>query len=93
MLSTPAFAEATYVVDDLSRSDPGVFGPQGAYAQAFALMAIAYASGSLVGPFLGGMVAERVGWDGLTAASGVVCAVCVGPCLWATGGRRRRGAG
>lgn len=53
-------------------------------------MGIAYAAGSLVGPFVGGLVAERVGWDGMTLASGVVCAACALPCLYATGGRRVR---
>lgn len=89
MMAVPAFAEATYVVDDLSAARPGVFGPRGAYAQAFALMNVAYAAGSLVGPFVGGLLAERVGWGNLTLGCGVVCGLCAVPCLYATGGRRR----
>lgn len=88
MLSTPAFTEATYTVDDKEKERPGVFGPKGAYAQAFALMNIAYAAGSLAGPFVGGLLAEWVGWDHLTLASGVLCGLCALPCLYATGGRR-----
>lgn len=89
MTAVPAFAEAMYVVDDEAAARPGVFGPRGAYAQAFALMTIAYAAGSLVGPFVGGLLAERVGWDGLTLGCGIVCGLCALPCLYATGGRRR----
>lgn len=92
MITTPAFAEAMYVVDDAEVAEPGVFGPRGAYAQAFALMTVAYAAGSLVGPFVGGLVgglmAERIGWKDLTLASGVLCGLCTVPCLYATGGRR-----
>ena len=88
MLATPAFTEATYVVDDGEAAEPGVFGPKGAYAQAFALMNIAYATGSLVGPFVGGSLAEWIGWDHLTLASGITCGLCALPCLYATGGRR-----
>lgn len=88
-LATPAFAEAMYVVDDAAAARPGVFGPKGAYAQAFGLMTVAYAAGSLVGPFVGGLMAERVGWDRVTLASGVLCGLCALPCLYATGGRRR----
>ena len=88
MLSTPAFTEVTYVVDDGEAAKPGVFGPKGAYAQAFALMNIAYATGSLVGPFVGGSLAEWIGWDHLTLASGITCGLCALPCLYATGGRR-----
>ena len=88
MLSTPAFTEAIYVVDDAEAADAGVFGPKGAYAQAFALMTIAYAAGSLVGPFVGGWLAEWMGWNNLTLASGILCGLCALPCLYATGGRR-----
>lgn len=88
LISTPAFTEAMYVVDDKEVARPGVFGRKGAYAQAFALMTIAYAAGSLVGPFVGGLMAERIGWNGLTLASGVLCGLCSLPCLYATGGRR-----
>ncbi|CAD6580661.1 MAG: hypothetical protein ASARMPRED_000288 [Alectoria sarmentosa] len=51
LMVTPAFTEAMYVVDDWEEAEPGVFGGKGAYAQAFSLMAIAYAAGSLAGPF------------------------------------------
>lgn len=88
MLATPSSTEAMYVVDDAEVAKPGVFGPKGAYAQAFALMTIAYASGSLVGPFVGGLLAEWIGWNYLTLASGVACGLCALPCLYATGGRR-----
>lgn len=85
---TPAFTEAMYVVDDWEEAEPGVFGGKGAYAQAFSLMTIAYAAGSLVGPFVGGLLAERIGWSSLTLCSGLLCGVCALPCLYATGGRR-----
>ena len=88
LMVTPAFTEAMYVVDDWEEAEPGVFGGKGAYAQAFSLMAIAYAAGSLVGPFVGGLLAERIGWSSLTLYSGLLCGVCALPCLYATGGRR-----
>ena len=88
MITTPAYAEAMYVVDDREAAEPGVFGPRGAYAAAFALMTAAYAAGSLVGPFVGGMMAERIGWKDVTLASGIVCGLCTIPCLYATGGKR-----
>ena len=90
MTSVPAFADAMYVVDDLSVAKPGIFGPQGAYAQSAGLMTVAYAVGGLVGPSVGGLLAERVGWDGMTLVAGIVCAVCALPCLYYTGGRRVR---
>ncbi len=79
------------MVDDWEAKEPGVFGPRGAYAQAFALMTIAYATGSLVGPFVGGLLAEGIGWERLTLVGGVACGLCALPCLYATGGKRSVG--
>ena len=90
LLDTPANMEAIYVVDDEAAAQPGVWGRQGAYAQAFALMSVAYAAGSLVGPFVGGLLAEWIGWNRLTLASGVLCGLCALPCMYATGGKRVR---
>lgn len=73
-MAIPAFAEAMYVVDE---AESGVWGERGGYA-----------AGSLVGPFVGGLAADWIGWDGLTLASGVLCGLCALPCLYATGGRR-----
>lgn len=86
MLATPAFTEAMYVVADQEAA--GVFGPQGAYAQAFSLMTVAYATGSLVGPFACGFLVERLGWNTLMLAGGILCGFCSLPCLYATGGKR-----
>lgn len=85
---TPVWSEAMYVVDDKAARHPGVFGEKGAYAQAFGLMNVAYSAGSLVGPLVGGLLVERVGWNNLTLATGVLCGVCVIPCFLLTGGRR-----
>ena len=87
MISTPAMAEVTYVVDEKERLQPGIFGQKGAYAQGFALMNMAFASASLVGPLLGGLVAERAGWNVLTFATGSLMAVSAFPIYLATGGR------
>ncbi len=88
MILTPVFSEASYVVDDLVATQPGVFGEKGAYAQAFRLMNVAYAAGSVVGPLMGGFLVERIGREGVTCGMGIWCLGCVGPCFWATGGRR-----
>jgi len=92
MILTPVFSEAMYVVDEKTANDPGIFGAKGAYAQAFGLMNVAYAAGSLVGPLMGGLLVESVGWNDLTLGTGIVCALCVLPCLYATGGRQVREA-
>ena len=88
MILTPVFSEVTYAIEALEAKDPGLFGKKGAYAQAFGLMNVSYAAGSLVGPLVGGLLVGKVGWNGLTLAMGLVCAGCAVPCFLATGGRR-----
>ena len=90
MILTPSWSDASYTVDDIMNNEPGIFGTKGAYAQAFGLMNMAYATGSLVGPLLGGFLVQNVGWKDLTLGTGFFCALCVVPCLFATGGRRRQ---
>ena len=89
MILTPVFAEAKEVVDEGEAEEPGKFGENGAYAQAFAMMNMAYAAGSFLGPLCGAILVERIGWASLTLGTGFVCAVCVGPCALATGGKRK----
>ena len=93
MILTPSWSDASYTVDEIMNNEPGIFGTKGAYAQAFGLMNMAYATGSLVGPLLGGFLVENVGWNDLTLGTGIFCALCVVPCLFATGGKRRQGDG
>ena len=88
MILTPVWSEVTYLVDDKMAEEPGIFGSKGAYAQAFGLMNVAYAVGSLVGPLMGGLLVETVGWNDLTLATGILCALCMLPCLYAIGGKR-----
>ncbi|KAL9124882.1 MAG: hypothetical protein Q9217_005840 [Psora testacea] len=87
LILTPVYSEAVYTVDEKEATHPGIFGPKGAYAQAFAQMNMAYATGSLVGPLVGGLLVERIGWHNLTLVTGICCALCVPICLYATGGR------
>ncbi|KAL6715401.1 hypothetical protein ACLMJK_006362 [Lecanora helva] len=93
MILTPVYSEATYLIDDMLAEDENIFGGKGAHAQAFGLMNAAYAVGSLVGPLMGGLVLQRVGWKHLMLGLGVACFVCLGPVFGGMGGRRRRGRG
>ena len=88
MIMTPLSAEVMHVVDEITARRPGVFG-KGAYAQAFALMNVAYASGSLVGPLAGSFLLGVMGWNHLTLGAGFLSAVCVVPCFVALGRRKR----
>ena len=87
MVLTPVWSDTIYLVDEKSKQDPGIFGERGAYAQAFGLMNMAYAIGSVLGPLLGGWLMEEVGWNRITLGAGVLSGICVIPCVIYTGGQ------
>lgn len=94
---TPMMAEITYAVNaKAERRPPGFFGKNGAYAQAYSLFNIAWAAGCMIGPLLGGLVAEAKGWGTATLILGLISGVTVIPTTIWTGGsifkvmRRRR---
>lgn len=63
---TPLMAEITYVVEAKEKRSPGVFGPGGAYAQAYGLFVTAFAAGTLIGPVWAGFVQDQDGWGTMT---------------------------
>ena len=79
LMMTPIVAEITYVVEAKERGRPGIFGPSGAYAQAYALFNMAFAAGTLVGPLWGGLVEEKAGWSTMVWTLGLLSAVSAIP--------------
>lgn len=91
MILTPVYTEAKEAVDEAKRKKPGVFGEKGAYAQAFGLMNMAYAAGSIAGPLVGGLLVDRFGWGGSTITTGLLFIICAVPSFWITGGKKVKG--
>lgn len=80
-------AEISAVVVSIEKAKPGVFGTQGAMAQAYALFNLAFAAGCLVGPVWGGMVNERAGWGTMCWSLGVWSFATAGPVGVLVGGK------
>ncbi|KAL8985448.1 MAG: hypothetical protein Q9205_000833 [Flavoplaca limonia] len=73
---TPVFVEASHLVEERARELQHCnVGCNKVYAQAYALLAIACACGSLCGPLLGGL-REYVGWTCVTVGAGLTCLFC-----------------
>ncbi|KAL9602561.1 MAG: hypothetical protein Q9219_001705 [cf. Caloplaca sp. 3 TL-2023] len=75
LASTPLRAEASKVVDVFERDTPGVFGPQGAYSQAYGLTLAAIAAGGFTGPLGAGFVRVNLGWATVFWSLGIFSAV------------------
>lgn len=71
LIVSPVAADLSYVVEEKEKADPDVFGPRGAYAQAFALFNCAMAAATLFGPVVAGTLRERYDWGMMSAAVGV----------------------
>ena len=71
LIVSPVAADLSAVVEDKERTDPGIFGPGGAYAQAFALFNCSMAAATLFGPVVAGALISRWGWGVMTACMGV----------------------
>ncbi|KAI9055526.1 hypothetical protein LZ554_000474 [Drepanopeziza brunnea f. sp. 'monogermtubi'] len=86
LVSAPLMAEITYVVEAKEKEKPGIFGTNGAYAQAYGLFVTAFAAGSLIGPLWSGYVEESAGWGTMAWSLGLFGVSGAVPCLIWTGG-------
>lgn len=55
----------------MEAEQPGIFGPGGAFAQAFALFNCSMAAATLFGPVVAGTLIQNYGWKTLTLAMGI----------------------
>ncbi|KAK0507485.1 hypothetical protein JMJ35_010008 [Cladonia borealis] len=86
LIVSPVAADLSAVVEHKERTDPGIFGPGGAYAQAFALFNCSMAAATLFGPVAAGALIERWGWGVMTACMGVFAFSGAVPAFLWTGG-------
>lgn len=58
----------------MSETQDSIFGPGGAYAQAYGLFNCAQACGTMVGPAFAGLVYAKAGWTAAVCALAGFCA-------------------
>ncbi|OJJ48140.1 hypothetical protein ASPZODRAFT_130079 [Penicilliopsis zonata CBS 506.65] len=59
---SPIAGDLALTVEKMEEKRPGLFGPMGAYAQAFSLFNCAIAAGTVVGPLWTGLGISQLGW-------------------------------
>lgn len=74
MILSPLATDMFSVVEKMGKDNEGLFGPAGAYAQAYGLFDIALAFGSIFGPTYAGVVYEKAGWRVAVWALAAFCA-------------------
>ena len=80
IVMTPITAEVTNVICEKEEETPGIFG-KGALGQGYALMNMAFATGSLIGPLWAGLVVDMAGWGTMALSLGLLSAVSVVPAV------------
>ena len=71
----PIAGDLSFVVEDLTRERPELFGEAGAYAQGYSFFAAAMASGVMFGPAVAGALYKNVNWQVTTGVLAVLCAL------------------
>ncbi|ODH44685.1 hypothetical protein ACO22_00842 [Paracoccidioides brasiliensis] len=78
--------EISRAIDQLEEKDPTLYSGPSAMGQGYALYNMAFASGQLLGPIIGGSVITTVGWAGMNLALGLICFASAIPMLFFCGG-------
>ncbi|KAF9885708.1 hypothetical protein FE257_012690 [Aspergillus nanangensis] len=85
-LCIPAlFVEAQQALEDIERVRPGLFGKNGAVAQAFGIQTMAQFTGMTLGPLWGGFIESRFGWKTMSWTLGLLAGLTAFPMLWLSG--------
>ncbi|KAJ5689073.1 hypothetical protein N7462_003465 [Penicillium macrosclerotiorum] len=71
-----AMTEISYLV---GHPEDGSLGEKKSVSQAYALYNMAFSSGQLLGPIVGGSIKVSAGWGTMTVVLGVICALCSVP--------------
>ena len=83
----PLRVEVSKVVESIERDSPGIFGPYGAYSQAYGLMNTAIAAGGLTGPLYAGFARVWLGWGAMSLSMGMLSAIMLVFVVLLTGGK------
>ena len=86
LVMPPLMAEITYVVEAKEKQSPGRYGSTGAYAQAYGLFVMAFATGTLVGPIWAGYARDGAGWGTMCWSLALFSLAGAAPCVIWTGG-------
>lgn len=81
----PLMAEISYVVEYLEKRDGLRYGSGGggAYAQAYALFAMAWSAGNIAGPLMCGLIKDKAGWGVVCWSLGPLSGTTAIPCfIW-----------
>jgi Na+/melibiose symporter-like transporter len=87
MISAPSIVEATEVVRRYDKANPGFFGANGPYAQLYGFSSVFFSGGLTVGPLLGGLLRDTIGYGNMNAVLAAISGMTAVLSLFALGGK------
>lgn len=79
MMLAPLAADMYDIVSRMGEEHHFLFGPGGAFAQAYGLLNTAIALGTMVGPAFAGLIYDKEGWNVAVWAMAALCASGIVP--------------
>jgi MFS family permease len=89
IIGCPGIVEASAVVQKFDKAYPGLFGPNGPYAQLYSFNSLCFSLGLTVGPFLGGSLRTKIGYANMNIVVAGVCGVTALMSFMYIGGKPR----
>lgn len=75
MIGPPSFVEASEVVQNYDKANPGFFGSNGPYAQLYGFSSLFFCAGLTIGPLAGGALRNRIGYGNMNAVFAAVSGI------------------
>ena len=75
VIGSPSIVEASNVVQEYDKANPGFFGEQGPYAQLYGFNSIFFCAGLTAGPILGGSLRDSIGYGNMNAVAAAISGI------------------
>ncbi|KAI0201467.1 major facilitator superfamily domain-containing protein [Astrocystis sublimbata] len=89
IIGSPSVVEASAVVQKYDKANPGFFGANGPYAQLYGFNSLFFCAGLTVGPVVGGLLKDSIGYGNMNLVFAIVSAVTAVLSFFIIGGTPR----
>ncbi|KAI1088008.1 MFS transporter-like protein [Rostrohypoxylon terebratum] len=87
LIGSPGVVEASFVVQEYDRANPGLFGANGPYAQLYGFNSLFFCAGLTVGPLVAGALRDGVGYGNMNLVFGIISGVTAVVSFFVVGGK------
>ena len=89
VIGSPSIVEASFVVQQYDKANPGFFGDNGPYAQLYGINSLVFSAGLTLGPLISGGLKDKIGYGDMNIVVAMLCAVTATLSFVFVGGKPR----